>query len=111
MARLGRLSSKPYFLFSTVSSRKEAQKLAKLLVEKRLAACVNIIPGITSFFRWRGKIDRIHECLLVMKTKAQKLKELERVLIRNHSYSVPELVASPIVWGHRPYLKWISENV
>ncbi len=111
MVRLQRLSYKPYLLFSTVPSRKEAQKLAKLLVQKRLAACVNIIPGVISFFRWKGKIDRADEYLLVMKTEARKLKELERMLVRNHSYSVPELIASPIVWGHRPYLKWLSESV
>ena len=111
MARFYRSKPKPYLLFSTAVSRKEAQKIAQVLVHKRLAACVNIIPNIVSVYRWQGKTERAKEYLLVMKTEARKLKRLKQALIQNHSYSVPELIGWPIAWGHEPYLKWLSEAV
>ncbi len=111
MASSRRFRSKPYLLFSTTASQKEAQKIAQLLVKKRLAACVNIVPNVVSFFRWKGNIDRAKEFLLVIKTDTRRLKQLERTLVQAHSYSVPELIGMPIVRGHKPYLEWLSEAV
>ena len=110
MARSHTSKSKPYLLFSTAPSKKEAHTIAQLLIAKRLAACVNIIP-VASLFRWQGKIEHANEILLVIKTGKNRLKELKKVLIQNHSYSVPELIGCPIEWGHEPYLKWLTESL
>ncbi|HNV86246.1 MAG TPA: divalent-cation tolerance protein CutA [Candidatus Omnitrophota bacterium] len=96
-------------VFSTVPSSKEAARIAKLLVQNHLAACVNVIPGLRSYFWWNGKIDRCREVLLVMKTRKQKFKLLEKWLKKNHPYQVPEIIALPIERGNRKYLAWIGQ--
>jgi len=79
-------------------------------VEKKLTACANIVTGVESIYRWKGKVERAREVLVVMKTMAEGLRELEREVKRMHSYEAPEFVAVPIVAGSREYLKWIREN-
>jgi periplasmic divalent cation tolerance protein len=95
----------------TCASITEARRIGRSAVEKRLAACANIVAGVDSIYRWKGKVERAREVLVVMKTSAGCLQELEREVKRMHSYEVPEFVVAPIVAGSREYLQWIGENV
>ncbi|MGE5308620.1 MAG: divalent-cation tolerance protein CutA [Deltaproteobacteria bacterium] len=98
-------------VFITVPGRKQAQDIAGQLVARKLAACVNIIPGLTSVFPWKGKIERAKELLLVAKTTKARFAALERHVRSVHSYEVPEVVAFPIVKGNRDYLEWLHASV
>src|SRR4029453_12915704 len=89
----------------TVSSETEAKTIARALVEERLAACVNIIPGVTSIYRWEGKICEDRELLLVIKTRGQKVAALRERIVHLHSYAVPEVIALPIADGSARYLE------
>src|SRR5438445_650107 len=79
-------------------------------LEKKLAACANIVSGVESIYRWQGKVERANEVLVIIKTAGTRLRELEREVKRLHSYDVPEFIAFPIVGGSKEYLKWIGEN-
>lgn len=92
----------------TVSSETEAQAIARALVEERLAACVNIIPGLTSIYRWEEKICEDRELLLVIKTQGQKVAALRERIVHLHSYAVPEVIALPIADGSARYLEWLD---
>ena len=98
-------------IFITAKDKAEAQKISTHLVEKRLIACANVIAGIQSLFWWEGKVDRAKEVLLVLKTKRTKFKAIVAAVKKLHSYSVPEVIAFPIVEGNKDYLKWIDESV
>jgi periplasmic divalent cation tolerance protein len=91
----------------TVGSEGEATKIARILVEKGLAACVNIIPGIRSIFQWEGNITEEQEFLLLAKTVKQNFDQLASAVKASHSYSVPEVIALPIQQGSKEYLTWI----
>jgi len=91
-------------------SRAEAGRLADLLVERRLAACVQIVD-IASTYSWKGKLEHTQECLLLIKTTAACYPQVESALRENHSYELPEIVQIPIENGLPDYLKWIDENV
>jgi periplasmic divalent cation tolerance protein len=92
----------------TAPHEEEAEKLARILVEKRLAACANLVPRMRSFFWWEGKIDEQHEVLLLLKTTQAVLRELIETVQAHHSYQVPEIVALPIVEGSQKYLNWLA---
>jgi periplasmic divalent cation tolerance protein len=92
----------------TAGSEEEAHKIASLLVNKRKAACVNIVPGVHSLFRWKGKVDSARESLLLIKTRASLLSGIISLVKEIHSYEVPEIVALPIVGGSEDYLKWLD---
>jgi periplasmic divalent cation tolerance protein len=94
--------------FSTCGSLQEARAVAHALVEARLAACVNIVPGVTSIYRWKGAVEEASELLLVIKTRAELIQELTAKLREVHSYEVPELIALPIYGGLPDYLSWIG---
>jgi periplasmic divalent cation tolerance protein len=96
---------------STVAKSEDAQRLARALVEQRLAACVNVIPGLTSVYRWKDKIESDAEHLLVIKTRRERVDALKRALVSLHPYELPELIVLPIEGGHLPYLAWVDENV
>jgi periplasmic divalent cation tolerance protein len=98
-------------VFCTVGQTQDVEALARALVEQRLVACVNVVPSVTSIYRWQGKIERDEERLLVMKTRADRFEELRAAIMARHSYEVPEIVAVPLVAGHAPYLAWIDESV
>jgi periplasmic divalent cation tolerance protein len=95
-------------VFSTCSSGEEAKKLARLLIDQRLAACVNVIRAVDSFYRWQGKIQEDVEYLLVIKTSRELLDRLRAEWEKIHSYEIPELIALPIVDGAPNYLNWME---
>jgi periplasmic divalent cation tolerance protein len=97
-------------VFITTSSEQEAHKIAELLLTKRKAACVNIIPRVGSSFWWQGKLDSARESLLIIKTKASLLSEIVDLVKAAHSYEVPEIIALPIIGGNEDYLKWIDDE-
>ena len=92
----------------TVPRGGAADTLAKGIVAARLAACVNIVPGLVSHYRWQGRLRRDAEGLLVIKTTAARLKALERWVKARHPYEVPEMLALPVAAGSREYLAWLS---
>ena len=98
-------------VFITTGNAAEAEKIAHILVSRRKAACVNILPRVDSRFWWQGKIDSADEALLIVKTKASLLDELARLVKENHSYEVPEIIALPIVGGNQDYFKWIDSEI
>ncbi|MDO8491454.1 MAG: divalent-cation tolerance protein CutA [Dehalococcoidia bacterium] len=95
----------------TASSEEEAKKIAHLLLEKRKAACVNIVPGVISSYWWKGKLESASESLLIIKSKASLADEIVEMVKSVHSYQVPEIVALPIIAGNPDYLAWIGDEV
>ena len=90
----------------------EARRIGSALVRKRLAACVNIVLGpVQSIYRWKGKVESVREVLMVVKTTAKRLPDLESEVKKLHSYDVPEFVVLPIAAGSREYLAWLGESV
>lgn len=98
-------------VLSTASSEQEARKIAHTLVERRLAACVNIVPKIESIYRWEGKVEEAEEYLLLIKTTDAAFPRLREAIRELHSYEVPECIALSIEDGSNPYLKWIDDSV
>jgi periplasmic divalent cation tolerance protein len=95
-------------VLSTCGSEDEAERIARLLVEGRVAACVNIVPGVRSFYRWQGAVESAGEWLLVVKSARDRFDELRAAIEQAHSYEVPEIVALPVVDGAPNYLNWID---
>ena len=95
----------------TAANEEEGAKLAKTLVEARLAACVSLLSQARSFFWWEGKLDEQHETLMIMKTRRHVLPQLIETVQKNHSYAVPEIIALPIIDGASNYLNWLAIEV
>jgi periplasmic divalent cation tolerance protein len=85
-----------------------AEHIASTLVEERLAACVNRVPGITSTYRWQGKVQHERECLLLVKTTSERFAAVRERIIDLHPYELPEVIAVDIALGHAPYLTWLA---
>jgi periplasmic divalent cation tolerance protein len=98
-------------VFSTCGSREEAEKLARHLLEARLAACVSVIMQIQSFYRWQGKIEDSQEWLLLVKTSRDLFDKVRAELETAHSYELPEVLALPIVEGSPNYLAWLDREL
>ena len=81
------------------------------MIRRRLAACVNIVPRVSSVFWWAHSIDRGKESLLIIKTTHPSLKNVEKTIRERHSYQVPEIIGWPIEWGSKPYLKWLADSI
>lgn len=96
---------------TTVGSLGEGQRLARLLVEGRLAACVNLIPNLISIYRWQGGVEEASEVLLLIKTTAELLPALEAAVRELHSYEMPEFVILEVAAGSQPYLDWLQHSV
>lgn len=96
-------------VFVTTPSEEEATRISRSLVEAGLVACANVLPRVRSIFRWEGKVMEEQESLIVLKTRSGLFTELATAIKNVHSYSVPEIIAIPIVKGSAEYLSWIRE--
>ncbi|HEU0118359.1 MAG TPA: divalent-cation tolerance protein CutA [Alphaproteobacteria bacterium] len=94
----------------TTSSVAEAEKIAHALVEEKLAACANIVPGVKSIYRWKDKVEAGDEVYLLVKTRAELFGAVEAKVKDLHSYECPCIVALPITDGHQPFLDWLAES-
>jgi len=98
-------------VFTTTGSEPEAKKIANALVERRLAACVNLVPLIQSVYRWDGKVEHAEEYLLLIKTAKSREAEVHAAIRELHSYDLPECIAVELESGSPEYLQWLSESV
>jgi len=98
-------------VLTTAGSQEEARKIARSLVERRLAACVNIVPQIESVYRWLDKIETAEEWLLLIKTQAASFEQVCAAVKELHTYDLPECVMLEVAAGSQEYLKWIAESV
>lgn len=104
------MNPSPLLIFCTCPDQAIAERIAETVVRERLAACVNLVPGLTSIYRWEGKIQRDTELLLLVKTRAAVYPLLEARIRELHPYQVPEIIALPIQTGSATYLDWIADN-
>jgi periplasmic divalent cation tolerance protein len=88
-----------------------AERLGRALVEERLAACANVVPGVVSIFRWRGEVQREAEALVIVKTTAARVEAVRARVVALHPYDVPEVLVLPVLGGHEPYLQWVRAEV
>jgi periplasmic divalent cation tolerance protein len=103
--------SERLLVMTTVARAEDAEYLAREVVERRLAACVNLLPPVTSVYRWHGDVTREEERLLLMKTRADRFAALRDFLLEIHPYEVPEVIAVPIEAGSDGYLKWLDDHL
>ena len=97
-------------VLTNLPDRDAAARLAQRLVESRLAACVNILNGCTSVYRWKGEVERADEVPVLIKTRGARYAELEAAIREAHPYEVPEVIAVPVVQGLADYLEWVAEE-
>lgn len=102
--------SEALIVFCTCASREEAERIASTLVDERLAACVNMLQGVHSIYRWQGAVERAEEVLLLIKTTPGQLVHLRDRLEAIHSYDTPEILAIPVAGGSERYLAWLREQ-
>ena len=95
----------------TAGDAESADRMARALVIERLAACVNVVPGMTSHYRWEGEVHRDDEVLMIVKTTESHLDDLIARVAELHPYDVPEVLGFPVHRGHAPYLAWVTESV
>jgi periplasmic divalent cation tolerance protein len=98
-------------ILSTAASREEADRIANALVERRLAACVNVVGPMASVYRWQGKVEKADEFLLLIKTSAARFPEVAAAIRELHSYDVPECIELAVTAGSDAYLTWIADSV
>ncbi|MGC1851703.1 MAG: divalent-cation tolerance protein CutA [Solirubrobacterales bacterium] len=98
-------------VLTTTGSEAEAERISTALIDRRLAACVQVVGPISSRYRWQGEVETAREWMCVAKTEATRYPELEAAIRELHSYDEPEIVATPIVAGSKGYLGWISESL
>jgi periplasmic divalent cation tolerance protein len=105
-----KIMSKYIQVITTVSKKSDAEKIAKALIDKKLAACVQIGGPIKSIYRWKGKIETAKEWICVIKTRKNLYEKVEAAIKKIHPYEVPEIIAVPIGAANKDYLKWIKVN-
>jgi periplasmic divalent cation tolerance protein len=98
-------------IFSTCASREQAEQIAQRLLELQLAACINILPGVQSIYRWEGGIESAAEVLLLIKTRAALTHEVQSTIAALHSYEVPEFLVLPVAGGSESYLAWLETSL
>lgn len=106
-----RVSRNAFVVLTTAPSLSEARRLAGRLVRERAAACVNVVPRVDSIYRWKGRVERGAEALLIIKTRRSRLKLLSRKIQTLHPYEVPEILALPVSAGSPAYLRWLEESL
>ena len=99
-----------FVVLSTCPDTGTAERLARVLVEESLAACVNIVPGLRSIYRWNDALRSDEEVLMIIKTTAERLGAARGRLVELHPYEAPEVVALPVADGHHPYLAWVAAS-
>jgi len=100
----------PIVVFVTTKNVREANKIAAKLVKGKLIACANVVKGVNSIFRWKGKVEKASETLLILKSKKSCFKKIVKTVKKYHSYDVPEIIALPIIDGNKDYLGWVKKN-
>ena len=98
-------------VYITTSGNEESKKIANILVEEKLAACVNIIPSIESIYLWKGKIEKDNESILIAKTKAENIDKIIKRVKEIHSYETPAILAIPIIEGSKDYLEYLNDEL
>ena len=98
-------------IFVTTANTDEAQRISEALLNQRKAACINIVPKVSSLFWWEDRLDSAQESLLIIKTRASQTDDIVKLVKELHSYDIPEIIAMPIVGGNQDYLDWISKEV
>jgi periplasmic divalent cation tolerance protein len=98
-------------VLTTCESGEQAEGLARRLVEQRLAACVNILPGVRSIYRWRDKVEDSTEFVLIIKARREAFVKLREAIAHLHTYEIPEVIALPVVDGSEAYLQWLDREV
>jgi periplasmic divalent cation tolerance protein len=98
-------------VLSTCADHEQAERIAHRLVEQQVAACVNILPGVQSIYRWQGKVDSTGEVLMLIKTRADLVPEVETTIAGLHSYQVPEFLVLPVFGGSHAYLAWLTDSL
>jgi len=98
-------------VFITAADQRQALKIGRAAVDTRLAACANVLPSIRSVYRWNGKVIVGGETLVLLKTTDRRYRALEKLIVKLHSYQVPEIIALPIKRGSKQYLEWVLSEV
>jgi len=98
-------------ILSTCSNEEEAGRIARALIAESLAACVNVLPGARSFYRWKGQVEDSLECLLIIKSSRRLFGAVRAAIEKTHSYEVPEILALPVVDGAPNYLNWMRDSL
>jgi len=98
-------------VITTTENKQDAEKIAGILVEKKLAGCVQIVGPVTSIYRWKGKIEEAREWQCVIKSRKGLFGEIEKVISSIHPYEVPEIIAVPILTGSKAYLEWLKAGL
>lgn len=103
--------AEPIVVFMTAASAEEAMRIAEALVDRKLAACVQVLPEMQSIYLWKGEVERAREVLMIAKTTMAQFDGLQSQLRAIHSYETPEIIALPIVAGAEDYLKWLTSSL
>ena len=98
-------------IFITTRNAEEAEKISEMLVKRRLAACVNSVAEVSSHFWWKDKLEYSKECLLIVKTREKLFQDIVKAVKKIHSYSIPEIIAMPIINANEEYLEWLDSEV
>jgi periplasmic divalent cation tolerance protein len=104
------MKDEPVLLYTTYPSVVEAGKAGRKLVEARLAACVNVIPGLHSVYRWQGKIEEADEAVMIIKTRTSLAEKVTAAVKADHAYDTPAVLVLPILGGSEPYIEWIMKE-
>jgi periplasmic divalent cation tolerance protein len=104
------MSERAVFVYTTYPSLVEAERIGKAVLERRLAACVNILPGMISHYRWQGKIERGEEVVMIIKTRASLAERVQAAVKELHAYDTPAILILPIEGGEAGYLEWITKE-
>ncbi len=102
--------AEPLIILTTIGNAEQGRRIARELVDARLAACVSCVPGVVSFYRWSGRVEEDSEMLLMIKTTQERLEELKAHVLRVHPYEVPEFLVLPVREGGELFLMWLAES-